>query len=230
MEKNFDQDFLKLVFYQNHKYMIPFVGTDYISPNHKKLLLLGESHYLPPKTTVCFKEEEWYEKEFDLQGDDYDYCNTRNTWVGGASLLHRHVRESLYSVFKCNDPWQHVAFYNYFLRPAQKGTVFKAGPKDSKLAIENLIQIVNILTPDIIVFLSKKAVLSAEANYPSTKCGYCNFWDWTKSLNIEYCYTNHPSRSWDSLMPIKYWRDKWLLCPKDLSARNFFCDWLEKRL
>ncbi|OWV19386.1 hypothetical protein B7982_14255 [Fibrobacter sp. UWB2] len=230
MEKKFDRQFLQIDFYSKHDYMMPFVGDYYEQKSHKKLLLLGESHYLPKKTSVCFDEKEWYDKKIDLKGEDYNYCNTRNTWVGGASPFHHNVRESLNFIFKCNDPWQHVAFFNYFLRPAPKGKEFKVGKKDAELAVKNLIQVVDILIPDRIVFLSKKAAESAEGNYPSLKLGYKDFWNWAESKKIEYCYTNHPSRSWDSLMPVKYWRDKWHLRPKDLSARNFFNDWLATRL
>lgn len=230
MKKVFDQQFQEIDFYRNHEYMMPFVGDCYETKSHKKLLLLGESHYLPEDSTACFNENEWYEQKVVLNGEDANYCNTRNTWEGGESLFHRHIRESLYSIFKCNDPWQHVAFCNYFLRPTHKGVKFNIGQKDALFAVQNLIRVVNILKPNIIVFLSKKAVLSAEENYPFLKWEYSDFWDWTNSQKIEYCYANHPSRSWDSLMPVEYWQGKWRLYPKDLSARNFFNDWLETRL
>jgi hypothetical protein len=40
--------------------MIPFVGDDYESSKHKKLLLIDESHYMPEGSTVHHDVNSWY--------------------------------------------------------------------------------------------------------------------------------------------------------------------------
>jgi hypothetical protein len=48
----YDSRFLSIPFYKTHPYMMPFVGRDYESSKHKKILFVGESFYLPQGATV----------------------------------------------------------------------------------------------------------------------------------------------------------------------------------
>lgn len=73
---HFDSQFQSIPFYKHHPYMIPFVGEDYDSPKHKKLLLIGESHYLPKGSTVHYDANAWYNRTPSLSKDEEDYCNT----------------------------------------------------------------------------------------------------------------------------------------------------------
>ena len=52
LNTKYDSLLLSLPFYATHSYTLPFVGDDYDSPKHKKLLLIGESHYMPAGSTV----------------------------------------------------------------------------------------------------------------------------------------------------------------------------------
>ena len=59
MSTCYDSSLLSLPFYSSHSYMLPFVGDDYDSPKYKKLLLVGESHYVPEGSTVHHDANAW---------------------------------------------------------------------------------------------------------------------------------------------------------------------------
>lgn len=40
--------------------LTPWVGSSYQSPNHKKLLIIAESHYLPKGSTIHHDAARWY--------------------------------------------------------------------------------------------------------------------------------------------------------------------------
>ena len=82
--------------------------------------------------------------------------------------------------------WHQVAFLNYFLRPADDrqsiSDLWKSyGGKevDCEQAIRNFIKVLDILKPDLFVFLSSTVCKQAEElDYPKYFGG--NLWDWTK--------------------------------------------------
>lgn len=85
MSISYDSSLLSLHFYSSHPYMLPFVGRDYDSPKHKKLLLVGESHYVPEGSIVHHNANAWYNGTPVLNQEEQDWCNTRDTreWKSG---------------------------------------------------------------------------------------------------------------------------------------------------
>lgn len=82
-------DLMEIKFYKNHPFYVPFVGQDYFAQDKKqdkKILLVGESHYLHPDSTFYnqFKDDNsnhlsepklkdnWYEKDYGW--DELDNC------------------------------------------------------------------------------------------------------------------------------------------------------------
>ena len=59
----YDEQLQTLVHYQNYPEMLPFIGTNYDS-HEKKLLIIGESHYLPKDTLVDVMK--WYEMDSSM--------------------------------------------------------------------------------------------------------------------------------------------------------------------
>ena len=233
---HFDSQFLSIPFYKLHPYMIAFVGEDYDSPKHKKLLLIGESHYLPEGSTVHQNANAWYNGTPLLSKDEEDYCNTCGTREWKSGRFGKEIDRCLNLVLPTNkNGWQQVASYNYFLRPADNAQSIEDlwkthGGKDfdKEHAIKNLIQVIEILKPDLFVFLSKKVCDSAETeDFPKYFKG--NLWDWTKTHGIkDYIYTMHPSSPhWNQPMPENY--DKAKYEGKNLSSCEFFCKWLKEK-
>lgn len=243
MNTTFDNQFLQLPFYKDHPYMLPFVGDDYISPKHKKLLLIGDSHYMPPDSSIHHSASLWYGGSPTLSQDEHDHCNTRDTWKGGKSPFHKHIRSSLNSISNYVDVWDHVAFYNYFLRPADNPCTEDAEgsssyekfwkshggeQEDREHAIKNLLNVITILKPELVVFLSKLTIICAEGlwdengikdpDFQGDYRTYCaniteDFWQWTKDEkrgNVkDYIYLNHPSSAhWNKPMPKSYKKAK----------------------
>ena len=221
---------LSLPFYSTHHYMVPFVGCDYDSPKHKKLLLLGESHYMPEGSTVHHDAAQWYNGKPVLNEAEQDWCNTSGTREWKSGQFGKEIDRCLNLICpSAQGGWQQVASYNYFLRPADdrqgiedlwKAHVGK--DLDREYAIKNLIQVLEILKPDLLIFLSSKACVCAEEqDYPKYFGG--NLWDWTAAHGIDYCYTAHPSSAhWNQPMPSSYTK------AGGLTSREFFCKWLRE--
>lgn len=239
--------FSSIPFYTTHSYMEPFVGKNYESNRHKKLLLIGESFYVTQQSTnPQLNVKKWYEGSINVSPEDQGYCSpaaTRNQTTGFGPV----VKSSLELICSTNsDIWEEVAFYNYFLRPAKhrqgiqdlwKVTSPAERDIDRKMALENLLKVIDILKPDVFVMLSafvckKNAEHYYPIFYPHTPKE--EFWDWTKSHGVQdYIYVNHPSRPccWKKPMDA-YWkfRDYKENKPKaeqlDYRACDFFEDWL----
>lgn len=228
----FNTKFLSLTFYRNHRYMLPFVGKNYISLKHKKVLLVGESHYMPQNSIVHHDVDEWYNGFPNLNSDEQGYCNTCGTRVYKSGQFGKEVDRCLNSICpSISNAWEEVASINYFLRPADYTQNIKnlwehssaqERVMDCEHALKNFIDVVKILKPDLVVFLSKFVCVCAEEYFPKFFQG--QLWDWTKAHGIaDYIYTNHPSSvHWNKPMPMKYAK------AQGLTSRDFFCDWLKQ--
>lgn len=227
----YDSRFLSIPFYRSHPYMTPFVGDAYESPKYKKLLLIGESHYMPEGSTVHHDAAKWYCGNPVLTEVEQDWCNTRGTREGKSGRFGKEIDRCLNLVQPSGgNGWHQVAFLNYFLRPADCATGIEELWKsyggeslDRELAIRNLISVLEILRPDLIIFLSSKVCKCAETDdYPKYFGG--NLWDWTAAHGIDYCYTMHPSSAhWNKPMPANYTK------AGGLTACVFFCKWLKEK-
>lgn len=227
---SYDSQFQSVPFYKSHPYMMPFVGDDYESSKHKKLLLVGESFYLPEGATVHHDADSWYGTP-SLTEDERNWCNTRGTREGKSGRFGKEIDRCLNLVLPSGgNGWHQVAFLNYFLRPADDrqsiSNLWKSyGGKDvdCEQAIRNFIKVLDILKPDLFVFLSSTVCKQAEElDYPKYFGG--NLWDWTKSHGIvDYIYTNHPSSAHWNQIKSKY--DK----AQSMTSRDFFCAWLKEK-
>ena len=239
MNKSFYKDFIKIPFYRNHAYMIPFVGDNYISTEHKKLLLIGESHYLLKISSVHHDAYNWYYGKPHLtsgNNSEENNCTPAKTWGEGRNTYFCiNVQESLCNATRIKESWNSVAFYNYFLRPANFGkgindlwtteTSYRPKALDIEFAVKNLIDVLKILKPDLIVFLSKMALDCTEQFFPIWfKDELCDFWEWTKNNGIsDYIYTNHPSTThWLKPMNKNYKK------ANGKTSKDFFEEWIKQ--
>ena len=228
---SYDSQFQSIPFYKTHSYMMPFVGDEYESSKHKKLLLIGESHYMPEGSTVHHDVNSWYDGNPVLTPKERSYCDTCGTREGKSGRFGKEIDRCLNLVLPSDgNRWRQVAFFNYFLRPADEHKSISDlwdsyGGKDidCEQAIRNLIQVLDILKPDLFVFLSSTVCKQAEGvDYPKYFGG--NLWDWTIDHKIvDYIKTNHPSQApWNQTM-LKY--DK----ARGMTSRDFFCAWLKEK-
>ncbi len=166
----FDKLFKKNIsHYKRHKQMIPFVGKHW--GKYKKLLIIGESHYLPKeskKSTI----KNWYElTTSDLNQDEIDFTETADIvdYAGkdqkygskGHKLYQNIELAILESGFKPENTvnmFQYVSFMNFFQRPAQNtGDSIDYTDEDVEIANTVLKGVCSIIKPDYIYFASSIA-------------------------------------------------------------------------
>ena len=175
MEKYYTEDFdakLKVIdIYKKYELLMPFVGSRYHIAD-KKVLFIGESHYLPEKYNNV-SDTSWYEKNLE----DYQIDDKAKIWLSTRYIINNHVinREvtakshDIYrnignvfgEVFEMGDYTKslpYVSFYNYFLRPAEvKGKSINNEDTDNKVSFKVLLRLTEILSPNKIIFVSRKA-------------------------------------------------------------------------
>lgn len=166
-------NFMKLSIYEKYKLLIPFVGKNYNTAT-KKVLFIGESHFLPKQTYNRIDIDEfWYKTEqgyYKFTEEERDYLNTRNiinrdvinsTYQNKSHSIYRNIGIEIANFLGLEDynkALLQIAFYNYFLRPAEaEGESILDSWNDDVYSFIHLINIEKILKPHAIIFSSKKA-------------------------------------------------------------------------
>ena len=221
MNELIENGFDEISFYQTHPYMKPYVGERYESVSHKKLLIIGESHYLPDSSTVHLNIDEWYKGICNLTEEEKEWCNTEHSRLYGygkqfQQTIERDLRECFHSDFK------DVASFNYFLRPSNKGRSFKriCNIKDRLESAKNFKKLIEVLKPDLIAFASLFVFdcVAWKNDFPLVNNGE-NFEDFAKRKHIEYVKMNHPARGW--------WRRR--VRGEDKTSQQLFIDFLKEK-
>lgn len=208
--QNYDDDFEEIGFEEGKKdeigiyrylpQMLPWVGNEYGRSNSKKILLVGESHYLRNYVQInpSDKAEWYYTKQSEIEEEDVAWTNTREivlngprNWVWGAHSLYIEVNKIICELknqdFRSDNMFRYVAFYNYFLRPAySKGASLKktCQEKDLEVAFDAFREIVATIKPDYVYFLSKfawESVMMRKYNFEGIKMDFsphpcCSWW------------------------------------------------------
>ncbi len=165
--------------YRRFPCMKPWKGPRYEHPRHKKLLVIGESHYLP-QTSTLHRDLRWYsadENQLGLVQDNDGHWYEERGWIcpnaiigvdlkrdptNRAFIIYREV------AFEVNDflgrphsdyldAVHDIAFYNYFQRPALARKGLRVEQQDRDVAAEVLKWNVCDLKPDVIIVASIKA-------------------------------------------------------------------------
>lgn len=171
----YDNRFKKINIYKRYNLLIPFVGKNF-SVADKKILFIGESHFLPKETYNRIEKDEilsWYkvkQEDYKFNKEEKDYINTRN--IINRDVINSEYQNKSHSIYRnlgieyaesfgfvnYNEALPHIAFYNYFLRPAEaEGESIINSWSDDAYSFNHLIMIEKILKPHAIIFSSKKA-------------------------------------------------------------------------
>jgi hypothetical protein len=146
--------------------MAPFVGQDYISANHSKLLIFGESFCFPPESTLHKDPIKWYSANQSLLSDyEVQWINCRGLlecpWGEDGHKMYHVLNGCLKELdLPSQDrPISHICYTNTFLRPADSGISFRSRcvPQDVVVSIDTLTKVVAVLAPDLVIFASKYA-------------------------------------------------------------------------
>ena len=196
------QELKKIDFYQRFPMMIPFIGDYYISDKHKKLLLVGESFYFPDKSTIHLDAEKWYqasEKDLSVVEGENGKKEEEKEWINCKDLLENNKWKKGHKMYiELNNtigkmkltfdarPIDEIAFTNFFVRPAIKGKSIKNYKNKSDVEIDKqkankvLESVLQILNPDVLIFVSKYAFECVDKNI------------WNKFANMKVNYFKHP--------------------------------------
>ena len=165
MNTAFDASLKQISHYRAYPAMLPFVGEEYVSEQHKKVLVIGESHYLPEASTVHHDAEAWYAgSQESLNDKEVGWINTREVimWLheDKKRFFGKINQEIEAAGFGESKPGiQHIAFMNAFQRPSREKESIKGyeTEKDISLSADVIRRVVDILKPDTVIFASKGA-------------------------------------------------------------------------
>ena len=166
----FDAALKEIPHYQACPLMLPYVGPDYASSGHKKMLLIGESFYFPEDSTIHKDAAKWYQKtQADLNEEEEIHIHCRSLIEGEwrAKTGHEMYREIDKYLRACSPELDaaeratsHIAYTNAFLRPAaERGKSFMpcCTTEDRERSIEVTNAVIKTLQPDLVIYLSKYA-------------------------------------------------------------------------
>ena len=189
---DYDNRLLQIPHFSRHPEMLPYIGRHYPKTG---ILILGESHYLSgEEPNAEAKMEQWYEKNTkELQFiQPWNFMTrhvVRNYLMGRRTKAHRmfsHPAKTLIKAWQLenvndSEAFTAFAFMNYFQRPAtQEKESIQTTTDDERQAYDVLRQILTILSPKQVVFLSKKAYWA-----------YCGFANPAEQKDI--AVVNHPT-------------------------------------
>lgn len=193
----YDNALSEIEHYKRMPQMLPWVGENY-GKEFKKVLFVGESHYFPKGSTLHLNSDDWYKLEkVKLSWDEVFYTTTRE------ALLINYKRNQIWrdTAFIMNkagityfdenkNMFDHFAFYNFFQRPAQEeGDQLYIDENDIVEANTLFLKIIDVIKPQVVIFLSSKAWNS---------CNKKNISD------IYFDFTAHPSSIWWNRKAKKY--------------------------
>ena len=194
--------------------LIPPVGSNYETDQHKKLLVITESPYLP----ICARymdEEEWYagsQESFVQSGHlgevELAYLalrkniavgNEHGEWRSGGGRSHATyevVNDTLKGILgtEGNVLKDEVAYDNYFARPARHGSTLEVGPSDKQVAAEKFrtLWLKGEHKPDV--------VLIASAGGRDAMASYGLGVDILRDHGIKPIVTHHPKAKYKPLL------------------------------
>ena len=193
--EEFNSKFDAFAHYENHYQMKPFIGKYW--NDSKKMLVIGESHYLPPdldKNLINDLIMNWYEISIDyeyIENDGkkeigiklYQMTDTAsvvdNQSLGIFKNIDKAIRETGFNPIE--GVFCYIAYMNFYQRPAENRKSINPSPYDVKMANETLKFVIDIIKPNYLFFVSSKS------------------WsDYDKKIFNEQNvgHSAHPSRNW----------------------------------
>lgn len=200
-DTSYDEDLLKIKNFKLHKELLPFIGYNY---KKIRLLLVGESHYVKrgnlTDENIINLYKDWYNKPTEFNENAIEYrawFTTRNVIRnfqcrnrGKAHTMFSNPGKAIMEVLgdKCptdSAAFSCIAFCNYFQRPSlsEGESISLIYQDEDKITAEIFEDMIDVIKPNGIIFLSKKA-------YDS----YINFRN--KEYPILIDFVHHPTSSW----------------------------------
>ena len=155
--------------------MQPWIGSRYRDERHKRLLVVGESHYLPPQSTIHHDPDRWYRSsQADLNDEEVRWASTIGNITGRwyrPHVIYRAIQDEVARTLRENGatpddfPLNHIAYCNYFVRPAPVA----GGSMDGNVSPQDLEKVQEVLKwlilrhrPELVIVTSRFAGRFAE--------------------------------------------------------------------
>jgi hypothetical protein len=161
----FDSKFDQIKHYKNFPAMKPYVGINYNNSKQLKILLIGESNYLPEYSTIHKDVDKWYNSnQSNLDSKEIDWIHCRQLlecdWKADGHMIYRELDRNLSDFFNhsIHRAMTNVAFMNGFQRPSPKtgDSISKyLTDYDVKISSNIIKQVISIINPDLVIFVSK---------------------------------------------------------------------------
>jgi hypothetical protein len=192
----FDHRLRQIEHFDRYPMMLPHVGSEYERDNHKRLLIIAESHYLPPESTVHHDPAAWYSGSSDRMktpSDDPRWIDCRYLVAMVNHPIFRNLKSALNEARKPNplrdDVFKMVAYMNCFQRPARNVSGGRSFSRDLKdLDLEKsagvLRQVIDAIQPQMVCFVSSFSWRTVGRDLARVR------------PLIQFGYTPHPARQW----------------------------------
>lgn len=196
----YDRQFATITHFQRYPELYPWVGQEFQArPN--KILVLGESHYLNPRSTYHHDAAAWYAGVDIRAADDKTWIMTRNIianglasrWKEKSKLIYRNIESAAHeagvrSSSLDESSFHSLAFMNYFQRPAQvskQSIVVTELDRQHSAAVVNAV--LRVLTPRLVIFCSVQAWKAARN---------AGVLDQAAHPHVKFEFTPHPATRW----------------------------------
>lgn len=187
--ENYDDKLKEIEFYKNskiHQCMLPYVGFKY---EEYRVLLVAESHYLENEEDRKKVDnfEKWYGDKGNISLSCPKYIYTRGVvdecFSRGNVFFQRIKKELEKANIDIKYFWERVSFMNFFVVPSTNGSRGIIATKEmEEKSLNNFEEVIKVLKPNYILFLSKKS--------------YCIF-EKQNSESLKNTYTFcHPASAW----------------------------------
>lgn len=222
LDTYFDSQFARAEHLSLYSNFLPWVGIGYRKAK-LKILLLGESHYLPNGVTYHHDADAWYSGIQITSAEDLKWMATRSIirnglhsdWKGRSKTIYRNLSSALVAEnFSVEDaPFTSLAYMNFFQRPAEKtGDSIRVKDVDRRISAATVAHVSSCLQPNLVVFCSALAWRAAiEEGLLLT----------LKSQGCGVGSIPHPASAW--------WNRKSLI-RGGRSGRQVFCDLVKQGL
>jgi hypothetical protein len=156
-------------FFERYPMMAPYVGKDFHHASSPAILMIGESFYLNEDTAHRRSPEAWYSgSSANLTDYEITYIHNHNLIVNSRAgnfkvRAHSIFKNPFLEINRCGPVYadykrvaDHIAFHNFFLRPAVDGDslVNELSSMDLQLANEVFLAVCEQLKPTVLVFVS----------------------------------------------------------------------------
>lgn len=220
--EQYSEQLAKIEHFQKYPTLIPWVGENYRNTKNK-MVILGESHYLPEYSNCHHDPESWYEGINVLNSKELSWMNTagiiknginRKGWKAKGHRIYtnlsRAMKETKIEEFDVEQPFNQISYLNYFQRPAEvSGNSIKVSKLDSRNSADTVKSVIQILKPGMVVFCSSKAGRYAKN---------AGLWEELMQMGIKSIRVPHAAMPWWNRASKKY---------NNLTGKQYFIEQLK---